>query len=100
MSWTLLKQIGNNPSQKCEMVSVEVAGENGMVKEFCVWQHIEPILAKLSSVGLASQMPSLSLSLSLFFLSFRGIFPSIILKSIKQFLGCLSLSPISHTSSS
>jgi hypothetical protein len=52
------------------MVSLEVAGETGMVKEFCVWQHIEPILAKLSSVGLASQMPSLSLSLSLFFLSF------------------------------
>jgi hypothetical protein len=76
MTWTLLKQIGNNPSQKCEMVSLEVAGgENGMVKEFCVWQHIEPILAKLSSVGLvASQLPSLSLSLSLssFFLSFRG----------------------------
>jgi hypothetical protein len=53
------------------MVSLEVAGETGMVKEFCVWQHIEPILAKLSSVGLASQLLSLSLSLLLlsFFLS-------------------------------
>jgi hypothetical protein len=48
------------------MVSLEVAGENGIVKEFCVWQHIEPIVSKLSSVGLASQLPSLSLSLSLF----------------------------------
>jgi hypothetical protein len=35
-----------------------------MVKEFCVWQHIEPILAELSSVGWPH---SSSLSLSSFF---------------------------------